>query len=440
MFVASGTAVLAAAALVSAQTGYGSASASPFAPFSGDPFQKYELSANGISATFIPYGARLTSLVVNDKNGNPQDVAVGYDEGARYLEDTETNHTFFGAVVGRYANRIKNGTFAIDGVQSDIPKNEHNGTNTLHGGLVGYDQQNWTVAALSKSSITFTFYDEAQQGFPGDVLNVGTFTLEDDQTFTSRLVSIPFNDATPIMLSHHIYWSLGAYVNEDALTILNDTLYLPYAKRYIQTDGILIPNGSIAVTKGTGLDFTQPDTTIGSNIPNTAGFCGTGCTGIDNAFITDRAPSTGVQDKGLEVLRMWSPHTGIQLSVETDQNGIQIYTCVGQNGSIKLKKSQQHIAGQDAALEKYGCIVIETQDVRFSFSFPFSFPFPAFVPFTQYVCVFLLTSQPIYPTPPKQWIDGINHPEWGREEYQIASATTPPIVNFAKFKFSVVNP
>ena len=76
-----------------------------FPPFSGDPFVKYNLSAHGIRASFIPYGARITNLWVDDCDGNPQDVVVGYDEGRRYLQDTETNHTYFGAVVGRYANR-----------------------------------------------------------------------------------------------------------------------------------------------------------------------------------------------------------------------------------------------------------------------------------------------------------------------------------------------
>lgn len=87
--------LLLAATVVFAQTGAGGgATQNVFPPFSGDPFQKYYLSAKGINATFIPYGARLTSLFVNDKNGNPQDVAVGYDEGSRYLEDTETDHTY----------------------------------------------------------------------------------------------------------------------------------------------------------------------------------------------------------------------------------------------------------------------------------------------------------------------------------------------------------
>lgn len=102
------TALLLAASssIVSAQSGYGSSnSSSAFPPFSGDPFKKYDLSAKGINASFIPYGARLTNLYVFDKNGDSQDVAVGYDQGTRYLQDSETNHTYFGAVVGRYANR-----------------------------------------------------------------------------------------------------------------------------------------------------------------------------------------------------------------------------------------------------------------------------------------------------------------------------------------------
>lgn len=78
---------------------------SPYLPFQGDPFKKYSLSANGINASWIPYGARLTNLYVFDKNNQSQDIVVGYDNGTQYLKDTETNHTYFGAVVGRYANR-----------------------------------------------------------------------------------------------------------------------------------------------------------------------------------------------------------------------------------------------------------------------------------------------------------------------------------------------
>ena len=266
------------------------------------------------------------------------------------------------AVSGLIKCRIKNGTFTIDGQTSHIPENEHNGTDTLHGGFVGYDQQNWTVASVSGNSITFSFYDQAQSGFPGDVLNIATYTLTDDAAWISRMVSIPFNEATPIMLANHVYWNLGAYVDDESVYIYNDTLYMPYSDRYIKTDGILIPTGELGVTNGTALDFTQPDTMIGPNLMNADGFCGTGCTGIDNAFILDKPRYTSPEDPNLEVLRMSSPSTGIQMSLETNMQGLQIYSCNGQNGSIKVKKSQQHLNGT-TYVEQYGCIVVEAQDV-----------------------------------------------------------------------------
>ena len=102
------TLLLAASSLVAAQTpvnGSDNFSNPAFKPFSGDPFQKYTLTAAGINASFIPYGARITNLFVSDKNGTYQDVVLGYDDATQYLTDTETNHTYFGPVVGRYANR-----------------------------------------------------------------------------------------------------------------------------------------------------------------------------------------------------------------------------------------------------------------------------------------------------------------------------------------------
>lgn len=101
------TLLLTATTLVAAQnySAPGHYGTSPFPKFSGDPFLKYNLSAKGIRASFIPYGARLTNLYVKDKFGRYQDVALGYDSGEQYLQDTEGNHTYFGAVVGRYANR-----------------------------------------------------------------------------------------------------------------------------------------------------------------------------------------------------------------------------------------------------------------------------------------------------------------------------------------------
>lgn len=244
---------------------------------------------------------------------------------------------------------------------SHIPENEHNGEDTLHGGFVGYDQRNWTVAAHSGNSITFMFYDAAYQGFPGDVLNVATYTLTDEPAWVSRLVSIPLNDATPIMLANHVYWNLGAYVNEEALTILNNTLYMPYADRYVEIDPIEVPTGGIGMTNGTALDFTTAKT-IGQDILNTLGDCGYNCTGYDNAFILDR-PRYAMEDPDLEVLQLSAPETGIQLTLSTNQQSLQIYTCDGLKGTITAKSDQQQIVNHTTTYEHYGCIVIETQDV-----------------------------------------------------------------------------
>jgi aldose 1-epimerase len=165
------------------------------------------------------------------------------------------------------------------------------------------------------------------------------------------------------MLANHVYWNLGAYTDQASVHIFNDELYMPYADRYIKTDGILIPTGEIGITNGTALDFTK-GAQLGPAIQATAGkdYCGTDCKGIDNGFILDRPRYTSPEDPNLEVLRLSNPSTGIQLSLETNMQGTQIYTCNGQNGSIKVKKDQQHLNGT-TYVEKYGCIVIEAQDV-----------------------------------------------------------------------------
>lgn len=339
------------------------------------PFDKYTISAPGINASFIAYGARLTNLYVNDKNGSPQDVVLGYDKGTQYLTDTETNHTYFGPIVGRYANRIKNGTFTVNGVTSHIPENENNGKDTLHGGIVGYDQRNWTIVSANTSSITFSLFDEAFEGFPGNIITYATYTVSAGPQWTCRLVSIPFDEPTPIMLANHIYWNLGAFADPSNPTVLNDTLHMPYSARYIGVDNILIPTGTINTVANTVLDFTTAKQ-IGADILAANNTCGLGCVGYDNAFILDRPRYSAPEATDLVVLTLASNTTGIRMDVRTNQQSLQIYSCNGQNGSIPVKKSQQHGNGTTTFVEKYGCVVIETQ----------------------------------------QWIDGVNHPEWGQDQ------------------------
>ncbi|KAM5448524.1 putative aldose 1-epimerase [Microsporum audouinii] len=382
-----------------------------------NPLQVYTISANNITASFISYGARLISLLVPDRDGNMQDVVVGYDDPRDYVKDTLTNHTYFGCIVGRYANRIKNGTFKLDGTTYNIPKNEINNTQSLHGGVTGYDQRNWTVTALSGNSITFSLLDTGYENFPGDVINHATFSVNSSYgsnssnpraQFSTRTVSLSLTEKTPIMLSPHIYWNLNAFKND---TVLEDThLQLPLSSRYVKVDSRLIPTGEIgnvsSSPNGT-LDFTKGKL-IGKDIKSADGICGANCTGYDNCFIIDRPDGTtnwtSSPETMVPALNMSSATTGISMLVTTNQQAIQIYSCNGQNGTIPVKQSQvtrNKASGGGTGtvvdkIERYGCLVIETEG----------------------------------------WIDGINNPKWDQGPFQIFSPESGPAVNWATYVFN----
>ncbi|CRG91441.1 hypothetical protein PISL3812_08490 [Talaromyces islandicus] len=376
-----------------------------------DPFKVFTINANNITAKFIPYGARLISLLVPDRDGNVQDVIVGYDDPRQYLNDTETSHTYFGAVIGRIANRIKNGTFTLDGTAYHIPKNQK-GLYTLHGGDVAYDQRNWTVSASTPSSVTFTLYDNATEGFPGDVVTHATFSVDSKHTaenprglprLTTKLVSLALTEPTPIMLSNHIYWNLNGFKKQ---TILNDTwLQLPLSERFIGTDSLQVPDGSILTVAGTNhstMDFTTGKI-IGQGIQYTEGLCGPGNVGYDNCFIIDRDPLYSATTDGLVTsLRLNSSTTGISMEVATNQPAVQFFTCLNMDGTIPVKASQveRNTKQKDAAkfVEKYGCFAIE----------------------------------------PEGWIDGVNNPQWGQQSNLIYTPEGRPAINLATYTFGTV--
>ncbi|PLN85760.1 galactose mutarotase-like protein [Aspergillus taichungensis] len=387
-------------------------STAPAEPSSAvDPFKVYTISAEGITAKFIPYGARLTSVLVSDRDGKEQDVALGYDDPEDYLKDTNGDHTYFGAVVGRYANRIKNGTFTIGDDEYEVPKNENDGLDTLHGGNIGYDERNWTVTAQSESSVTFTLFDQGFQDFPGDVITHAMYSVDNAVTpdnpnglpqLTTKLISLALTESTPIMMSNHIYWNLNGFKEQN---VLKDTfLQLPLSTRLIATDGILIPNGTLlGVDSYEGAaDFTAGKL-VGQDIEKAVGLCGTDCTGYDNCWIVDRPPQQAGPTSLVPVLYMNSSTTGISLEVATNQQAVQIYSCVGQKGNIPIKPSQAKRNKEEGidgatAVNKYGCVVIE----------------------------------------PEGWIDGINNPEWGQLSDQIYSPAGAPAINWATYKFGTV--
>jgi len=376
-----------------------------------DPFEVFTITTSNITAKFIPYGARLISVLVPDRDGNVQDVVVGYDDPHQYLNDTRTTHTYFGAVIGRIANRIKNGTFTLDGTEYHIPKN-HEGLYTLHGGNFAYDQRNWTVTASTPQSVTFTLYDAATEGFPGDVVTHATFTVDSRRTtenpqglprLTTKLVSLALTENTPIMLSNHIYWNLNGFKHP---TILKDTwLQLPLSERFIATDSIQVPNGSISTvmeTSNGAMDFTAGKL-IGQDIQYTEGLCGTDCIGYDNCFIIDRDTlDLATADALVPALKLNSSTTGISMEVATNQPAVQFFTCLNMDGSIPVKASQveRNSRNKEAAefVEKYGCLAIE----------------------------------------PEGWIDGVNNPQWGQQSDLFYSPDRRPAINMATYTFGTV--
>lgn len=273
-------AVLAAASAVSATSGSGP-----------DKNGKYWIRAKGIEASFIPYGASISNLFIHDRYGIQRDLVGGFDNASYYSIDRQ--HPHFGGVPGRYANRIKNSTFSIDGKTYHTPPNENptpaapNGTDTLHGGPDGWDWRNFTVAAHTSTSITFSIVDpDGKEGFPGEVVSYITYSVQESQ-WDFKMVALATTKKTPIMLSSHTYWNLDGYANNQTQTALNHTLHLPYSGQRVGVDGFLIPTGNIlANKKDSANDFWSKPKQLGkgfqqSGIKNN---CGNNCTGFGRDF------------------------------------------------------------------------------------------------------------------------------------------------------------
>ena len=357
------------------------------------PYNKINLRApdDSIRATFIPYGATMSEVWVKDRQGTWRDIVLGYDNSTNW--GTDPIHPFIGSQVGRYANRIKNGTFELDGQTYHTPLNDNDGLDTLHGGDIGYDRREHTIEQLNSSSITFTLYDPSgNQGFPGAVAARARYTLLENGQLHINMDANVTEGKTPLMLSHHGYWALHGYGLENN-TILDHTLHMPKADKYIATDGILIPTGPIPSVENTPYDFTTPRQ-FSERYDQTLNVCGTGCQGWDSCFVMSEG-----HDREENVVTLTSPETGIRMQIKSDQDAIQVYTCDGISSPVKGSIPRKRTHGGDGTLDKiyenHSCVVIEMED----------------------------------------YIDGINNPSWGRN--QIYSPDRPYQWR-AEYQFSTV--
>ncbi|MCX6563146.1 MAG: galactose mutarotase, partial [Candidatus Aminicenantes bacterium] len=212
---------------------------------------------NGLKARIMTFGAILVSLEVPDRAGRPGDIVLGYDALDGYVK----NNPYFGAIVGRYGNRIAKGRFALDGVTFKLAVN--NGENHLHGGLKGFDKVVWDAETRLEEDgvgVKFTYLSkDGEEGYQGNLEVIVHYALTNDDELRIGYEAVT-DKPTPVNLTHHSYFNLAG----GAKDILGHELMLA-ADRYTAVDKGLIPTGELAPVKGTPMDFTTA-TAIGSRI------------------------------------------------------------------------------------------------------------------------------------------------------------------------------
>jgi aldose 1-epimerase len=280
-------------------------------------------NANGIEARVTNFGGIILSLTTPDRAGRMADIVLGFDSLAPYLAGTP----YFGAIIGRYGNRIAWGSFAIDGDTFSLAKN--NGPNHLHGGVRGFDKVLWDAEPFANETgqgliLRYTSPD-GEEGYPGTLQATVTYTLTDENELIVDYVATT-DKATPVNLTQHSYFNLSGAGSGD---ILGHELLIA-ASAYTPVDSTLIPTGEITPVEGTPFDFRTP-TAIGARIDADDPQIRNG-PGYDHNFVLDR---TG---EGLQLAaRVTDPGSGRTLEIRTMEPGLQFYSGNFLDGTITGK-------------------------------------------------------------------------------------------------------
>ncbi|KAK7266348.1 hypothetical protein RIF29_18992 [Crotalaria pallida] len=275
-----------------------------------DPIRLFELKKGDLSVKVTNWGATLVSLVLPDKNGKLGDIVLGYDSLKDYSNDT----TYFGATIGRVANRIGGARFTLNGTQYKLIANE--GNNTLHGGPRGFTHTLWKVVKYQgegdKPRITFSYHSfDGEEGFPGDLLVIVSYILEKN-SLSIIMNAKALNKPTPVNLINHAYWNLG---NHNSGNILDEVVQI-FGSKITLLDDHLIPTGKIASAKGTPYDFLKPHT-VGSriNLLNKTN-------GYDINYVLDGAKGKEIKKAAI----VYDKKSGRVMKLFTNVPGLQFYT------------------------------------------------------------------------------------------------------------------
>ena len=275
----------------------------------GKPTALYVLkNKKGAEACITNYGGRLVSVMVPDKNGKMTDVVLGYDNIGQYVQSDGN----YGALIGRYGNRINQGKFTLDDVEYTLPQN--NGAHCLHGGPQGYHARMWDAKQLNDQALELTYLSkDGEAGFPGNLDIKVTYTLTDDNAVGIKYEATT-DKKTVVNLTNHSYFNLSGVPGSDVL----DQLVMINADNYTPVDSTLIPVG-ISPVDGTPLDLRTP-VAIGKQINDPFQQVVFG-RGYDLNWVLN---TNG--DKNVLAAKAYSPTSGIALEVYTNEPGIQFYT------------------------------------------------------------------------------------------------------------------
>src|SRR6202007_667812 len=304
---------------------------------SGDQNDLYSLTnKKGMEVSVTNFGATVVTLRVPDRSGKAADVVLGFDN----LEGYENGKSYFGATVGRYANRIGGGQFSIGGKTYTLPKN--NGNNSLHGGIVGFNKKVWKareIASKAGESLELSYLSvDGEEGFPGNLSVKVVFTVPAERNELKIDYSASTDKDTVLNLSNHSYFNLAGEGNGD---ILDHVLTL-HAKQFTPVDGTLIPTGELRDVAGTPMDFTSANV-IGKRIDSDYEQLVFG-KGYDHNWVLAR--SDGGNHVALAA-EAYDPKSGRRLEVLTTEPGVQFYSGNFLDGSAKGKGNK--VYGRRAA-------------------------------------------------------------------------------------------